>query len=194
MDEESFIRDVLRNSVNRAILESLAQLALPDAWLVSGALFQTVWNIRSGRPPDHGIRDYDVFYFDSDTSWQAEDRAITQAKPVFSDLGATVELRNQARVHLWYEDKFGAPYPPLARATDGIDRFLMPCAQVGMCLRGETYDVYAPHGFADIAAMIVRPNPTRNFRAAPYMEKALRWKALWPALTVLPATGRMDTP
>jgi len=35
--------------------------------------------------------------------------------------------------------------------------------------------------------MIVRPNPGPNFSAENYAEKAMRWKALWPELTVLPA-------
>jgi uncharacterized protein len=36
--------------------------------------------------------------------------------------------------------------------------------------------------------MIMRPNPVANFQAAPYLDKAARWKMLWPELTVLPAT------
>jgi hypothetical protein len=176
---------MLRNRFNRAILDRLPALALPDAWLVSGALFQTVWNVQTNRQPDFGIRDYDVFYFDPDTSWDAEDAAIQRAADAFADLGITVELRNQARVHLWYAEKFGKPYPRLQRATDGIDRFLMPCAQVGVNADGAT--VYAPHGFDDIAAMIVRPNRTANFHPDRYREKALRWQDSWPELTILPA-------
>ena len=39
-------------------------------------LVQTVWNVLTGRAIDHGIADYDVFYFDPDTSWEAEDAVI----------------------------------------------------------------------------------------------------------------------
>jgi hypothetical protein len=180
-----FLEAVLRNPFNRAILERLPKLALPDAWLVSGALFQTVWNLRTNREPDFGIRDYDIFYFDPDTSWEAEDAAIRRAQELFADLGVAVELRNQARVHLWYEEKFGRPYSPLQRATDGIDRFLMRCAQVGVNAGGT--EVYAPCGFDDISAMIVRPHRTANFHPDRYSEKALRWQELWPELTILPA-------
>ena len=73
----------------------------------------------------------------------------------------------------------------LERATDAINRFLMHNAQVGIRRRGGCYDVYAPHGFADIEQMIVRPNLTHNFRADRYYEKAVRWKALWPEITIL---------
>lgn len=185
---DGFIRDVLRNPNNRSILERLPALELPDCWLVSGALFQTVWNVRSGHEAHCGIKDYDIFYFDSDTSWEAEDRAIVRVRTALADLGVDVEVRNQARVHLWYTGKFGTLYPPLMRATDGIDRFLMPCAQVGVRPHGESFEIYAPNGFDDIDRMIVQPNHTPNFRADHYMEKARRWHSCWPTLTVLPST------
>jgi len=186
MTESEFLVAVLANDKNRAILARLPQLALPDCWLVSGALFQSVWNMRTNRPPEHGIRDYDLFYFDPDTSWDAEDGAIRKTRAAFAGLGIETELRNQARVHLWYEQKFGRPYPLLSRATDGIDRFLMSCAQVGIRPANGTYAVYAPKGFADIETMIVRPNMTANFNMERFRGKAERWQALWPEITILP--------
>jgi len=186
MTESDFIAAVRRNPSNRAILERLPALALPDAWLVSGALFQTMWNVQTGRAPDYGIKDYDVFYFDPDTSWKSEDRAIKHAGAALADLDASIEVRNQARVHLWYEEKFSMPYPPLRRSTDGIDRFLMHNAQVGIRANADGYEIYAPHGLDDISKMIVRPNRTANFHHDRFMEKALRWKELWPELTILP--------
>ena len=43
---------------------------------MSGCLVQTVWNVLTGRAVGYGINDYDVFYFDPDTSWDAEDAVI----------------------------------------------------------------------------------------------------------------------
>jgi len=102
-------------------------------------------------------------------------------------LGVKVEVRNQARVHLWYPEKHGLPYPALRSSTEGIDRFLTKNTQVGIRRTLDGHEVYAPNGFADIAAMIVRPNPGPNFSAANYEAKARRWKTLWPELTVLAA-------
>ncbi|HEY7979505.1 MAG TPA: nucleotidyltransferase family protein, partial [Rhizomicrobium sp.] len=147
MTRSEFLETVRRNPFNRVILERLPSLGLRDCWLVSGALFQTVWNTRTGQRPDLHIKDYDVFYFDPDTSYAAEDAAIKRAGDLLADLGIAVELRNQARVHLWYQEKFGSPYPPLTCSTDGIDHFLMHNAQVGIrASEGET-EVYAPRGF-----------------------------------------------
>src|SRR5512133_2793070 len=68
MNRDEFLALALRNPVNVTIIDVLAQLDLPDAWLVSGCLVQTVWNVLTGRAVDHGIADYDAFYFDPDTS------------------------------------------------------------------------------------------------------------------------------
>lgn len=187
MDRDRFLALALKNPVNVTIIDELARLALPDAWLVAGCLAQTVWNVLTNRAVDHGISDYDAFYFDPDTSWDAEDAVIRKLQAGLGHLGVKVEIRNQARVHLWYPDKHGVPYPPLMRATDGIDRFLTQNTQVGVRRTGDRYEVYAPHGFDDIAGLIARPNRGPNFSAANYAAKAERWKTLWPEITVIAA-------
>jgi hypothetical protein len=187
MDQADFLALTLRNPANQAIADELFQLALPDAWIVSGCLVQSIWNVLTKRAVDYGIADYDIFYFDPDTSWAAEDAVIRKLQDAFAKLGVKVGARNQARVHLWYPEKHGLPYRPQHCSTAGIDRFLTKNTKVGIHRTGGGYDVYAPHGFDDIAGMIVRPNPGANFSAANYEAKAARWKALWPEITVLPA-------
>lgn len=187
MNQTEFLATALRNPVNAAISDELLRLALPDAWIVSGCLVQTVWNALTNRPLGYGINDYDVFYFDPDTSWQAEDEVIRQLQNASATHGVTVEARNQARVHLWYPEKHGLPYPALRSSTEGIDRFLTNNTRVGIRRTQGGHDVYAPGGFDDIAGLIVRPNPGPNFSAANYAVKTARWKKLWPEITVLPA-------
>jgi hypothetical protein len=196
MNEARFIELAFANDVNREILDRLPALDLPDVWLVSGSLFQTVWNGLTGRDPKYGIKDYDIFYFDPDTSWDAEDTVIKKARAVFAGIDADIEIKNQARVHLWYREKFGATYPPLRTSREGIDRFLARACMVGLKKIEEKdrisqriskdFDVYAPCGFDDLEALIVRPNPTGNFTREAYEAKAARWKSMWPELTVVP--------
>jgi hypothetical protein len=185
MNQTEFLTLALRNPINEIIVEELFRLALPDAWLVSGCLVQTVWNGLTDRTVDYGINDYDVFYFDPDTSWEAEDAVIRKLTERFAKLGVAVEARNQARVHLWYPLKHGLPYPPLRSSTEGIDRFLTRNTRIGIRRTPDGYEVYAPDGFDDAANLIVRPNPGANFSAANYAKKAARWKAVWPEVTVL---------
>ncbi|MGJ4927248.1 nucleotidyltransferase family protein [Bradyrhizobium sp. HKCCYLS2038] len=187
MTEDDFVTSALRNPVNATIMDVLRTTALPDAWLVAGCLTQTVWNVQTGRPIDYGINDYDIFYFDPDTSWDAEDAVIRRVASCLAGIDAKVEVRNQSRVHLWYPAKHGRPYPPLTRSTDGIDRFLTANTQVGLRPAPDGYELYAPKGLDDIAQMIVRPNYTANFSVANYAAKAERWKALWPEIKVIAA-------
>src|SRR6188508_3572591 len=100
MDRHQFLAAALQNPANEIIAEELFRLALPDAWLVSGCLVQTAWNVLTSRAADYGINDYDVFYFDPDTSWEAEDAVIRKLLGAVSRLNVKVEARNQARVHL----------------------------------------------------------------------------------------------
>jgi hypothetical protein len=187
MNRDEFLATALRNPVNAAIADELFDLALPDAWIVSGCLAQTAWNVLTTRAVDYGIADYDIFYFDSDTSWQAEDAVIRRVQDRLKKLGVRLEVRNQARVHLWYPEKHKLPYPALQSSSEGIDCFLTKNTQVGIRRTESGHDVYAPNGYDDIAGMIVRPNPGPNFSAANYAAKAARWKGLWPELTVLAA-------
>jgi uncharacterized protein len=190
MNKDQFLAAALRNPANQIIADELFELALPDAWIVSGCLVQTVWNVLTGRAVDYGINDYDVFYFDPDASWEAEDEVIRTLQLRLAKLSLAVEARNQARVHLWYPDKHGLPYPPLGCSTEGIDRFLTANTRIGIRRTKDGYDVYAPGGFDDAANLIVRPNPGANFSAANYAAKAARWKKLWPEITVLDADAK----
>jgi hypothetical protein len=60
--KEAFLRDIACNAVNAGILSCWQKLDLPNAWLVAGCLFQTVWNLQSGRSPEFGIKDDGLFY------------------------------------------------------------------------------------------------------------------------------------
>lgn len=94
-DRQRFLHDIRANRYNRAILDAWDALELPDAWLVAGCLFQTVWNLACNRAPEDGIKDYDIFYFDGDDlSAQAEMRRQAHVDRVLGPLGAPVETRS----------------------------------------------------------------------------------------------------
>ena len=83
------------------VLDGMRTINLSDWLLVSGAIYNNVWNVLTGRPSMHGVKDIDVTYFDdSDLSYEAEDRVIRQVADAFTDVITPIEVRNQARVHL----------------------------------------------------------------------------------------------
>lgn len=134
-----------RNPVIPELLSRLETLDLPGWYLTAGCLVQTVWNVVTDRPVDTGIKDYDVFYFDdSDLSYDAEDAVIQRGRELFADLDVEVEIRNEARVHLWYEAKFGVPMAPYTSTEAAIDSFAATTCSIGIRASNGRWSVYAP--------------------------------------------------
>ena len=169
------------------VLSRAATMNLPGWYLTAGCLYQTVWNAVTGQPAEAGILDYDLAYFDaSDLSWDAEDAVIRTGQKVFAGLPAPVEIRNQARVHLWYEQKYGVACPPHESTEAAIDTFEATTACLGVRIEPDgRWRIYAPHGLADVFNLVVRPNPLLAPREV-YEAKTTRWRRQWPGLTVLP--------
>ena len=180
----AFLRHVLLNPCNAAILDRLPLLGV-DAWLVSGCLTQTVWNVRLGRPPQSDIADYDLIYCDPDPSWEAEDAVVQRAAVLFADLAVDVQVRNQTRVPLWYAEKFGCRFPPVREARHAVLRYPSRTTAIAVTRGSAGYAIYAPFGVRDAMRLRVRPNH-RLPLASVYRAKTRRWKAVWPELQVDP--------
>ena len=169
------------------VLRTLARLDPPDWMIFSGAIYQRVLNDATGRPLDYGIKDYDVGYFDaSDISYDAEDVVIRRVAAAFEPpLREMVEVRNQARVHVWFEGHFGEPYEPLTSSAEALTRFVSPMFGVGVRLdRHDVMRVEAPFGLDDLFALRLRPNPNR--RSPNYGKIAAAAKTRWPEIEVIP--------
>ena len=196
---EKFVGHALCNPVNGEILRRMPSLGIGDCWLVGGCLFQAVWNATSGQPAAMHVKDYDLFYFDGhDLSWEAEDHAIARTRATLADLEIEFDLKNQARVHLWYHDRFGAAYPRLTCAQDGIDRFLVAGTCVGLGTDNDgALRLYAPFGLDDIFEGRLVPNPLSACEPAAILAKSESYRARWPHLTIgptlapLPRRGRL---
>jgi len=167
------------------VLRTARDLDLSD-WLVfSGAVYQPVLNHLTGREPDYGLKDYDLGYFDAgDTSYEAEDVVIRRVAAAFAPpLTEMVEVRNQARVHLWFEGKFGAPYAPLASSAEALSRFVSPLFAVGVRLEADDrLTIAAPFGLDDLFALRLRPNPLRPTNG--FARIAAAAQARWPEIEV----------
>jgi hypothetical protein len=171
------------------VLTRVRDLELPQWRVFSGAVYQAVWNAETGRDPAYGIKDYDVGYFDaSDTSYEAEDVVIRRAAAALpAPLSELVEVRNQARVHLWFEGRFGEPYTPLSNADEALERFVAPAFAVAVRLEpDDSISWAAPFGLEDVFALRLRPNPRRG-RARGWDKVIASARARWPEIEVIEA-------
>jgi hypothetical protein len=175
------------------LLRRARALALPDWRLVSGAIYQSVWNALTGRAPGHGIKDADLVYFDaSDLSFEAEDRVIRAAASFFNGCRVPVDVRNQARVHLWFPERFGIRYPKLACTDECLLNYASRTHAVAVRLEADgRLDIAAPFGLADIFAMRIVPNPVLD-NARTHAAKARRMRELWPEVEVVEWPGHEE--
>jgi hypothetical protein len=167
------------------VMETARELALPDWLIVSGAIYQRVFNHLTGRDPDYGIKDYDLAYHDaSDTSYEAEDVVIRRVTAAFEPpLAELIEVRNQARVHLWFEGRFGEAYTPLQSSAEALERFVSPTFAVGARLAADdAIQIVAPFGLTDLFALRMRPNPRRKTGGFDRVAESLTKR--WPELSV----------
>jgi hypothetical protein len=186
MSDFDRLEAILRRSAPlMQVMETARGLALPDWLLFSGAIYQRVLNDVTGRDPDYGVRDYDLGYHDaSDVSYEAEDVVIKRVAAAFAPpLSEIVEVRNQARVHLWFEDHFGEPYTPLADTAEALTRFVSPMFAVGARLEADgRMRVVAPFGLDDLFALRLRPNPNRV--SANFAKIAEAARVRWPEIRI----------
>jgi hypothetical protein len=188
-DQFQKLERIIRGDLHLMRLLGVARdLNLPQWRLVAGCIYQTVWNELTERPQGTGINDYDLIYFDgTDLSEEAESATEQRVRDALPNLPAPVEVRNQARVHLWFEDYFRIAYPPLKSSEEAIARYASATHAVGVRLMPEDdrLDVFAPFGLGDIFSMVIRPNYALPNKAT-HDRKAERAKAVWPELTIVP--------
>jgi hypothetical protein len=187
VQRQAFLDIVWADSLIRDALLRARSFSLPDWYVVSGALYNSVWNALTRRPSGYGIKDLDLFYFDAgDLSYEAEDEVIGAGASIFAGLPVLVEIRNQARVHLWFPAKFGRNCPRYRSSDHAIRYFASKTHAVGMRVESDgSASLCAPFGLDDIFSFRVTPNHCLDNRAT-HEAKAARAKATWPELTVFP--------
>jgi hypothetical protein len=140
-----------------------------------------------GFPLTANIKDYDIVYFDlTDLSGGAEEARAEEARKLFEDLGVELDVKNEARVHLWYPDHFGYAIKPYSSTEDGISTWPTTATAIGVRRNPDgSLTVYTPFGLEDLYGLIVRPNK-RQITKEIYLTKVERWKKCWPRLVVVP--------
>lgn len=173
------------NSVVQALLDVASEMQLPEWYLGASGVSQTVWNLCHGFAPAAGIRDYDLVYFDgSDLSDESRRDIEADVARRVAGFGVTVDVHNEARVHLWYEKRFGKQIEPYRSTEDAIATWPTTASAVGVRRDSAGSAVFAPFGLSDLLGMVARPNKAVVSRDV-YEEKVSRWAARWARLKVI---------
>ena len=191
MDDAERVREIVRAtpSLMRA-LRAARDVDAPDWLIAAGAIRSAVWDHLHRHEQPTPLADVDLGFFDPvDLSEQREaavERALRAALP-----GTPWDVKNQARVHLWYERRFGHPAPPLASTADAVATFpeVASCVGVHLTTAGELV-VVAPHGLGDLLGLVHRHNP--RLATVQEYERRLADKRIaekWPLVTVVAPIG-----
>jgi hypothetical protein len=188
--ENGRLRKILfTNQSLKKILHFAPRLKMPNWYLASGCVAQTVWNTLHGFNPDYGIKDYDLVYYDtSNLSLEREDVYINKLKDLLGDARILLDVKNQARVHLWFEGHFGFKIKPYESVEQAISSWSTTATCIGVRSEGDTLRVFAPYGLDDLFSLIIRPSKVL-FTEEMYQDKVSRWRKIWPKLSVIPWGG-----
>lgn len=176
---------LLSNSTLKEVLVRLSQTDLKNYYVAAGCINQTIFNYYHGYPLMNGIDDFDIVYFDSDVSYEKEDSIIKEINNLVNDLNIKCDVKNEARVHLWYGEKYGKHIEPYTSLEDAIDSWGTSVTCLGVRLENNKLIIYAPYGLNDLFSMTIRP-VKRQYTEEQYIIKTNKWKKKWPKLNVLP--------
>lgn len=158
-----------------------------DGCVGAGAVRTLVWNHLHGYPlGNHTPADVDLVYHNpADLSAAHEAEVTRRLRDAAPD--APWEVVNQARVHLWRRDSAGAAPPPAPSLAAGIAAWPETATCVAVRLtRADEVQIIAPHGLADLFALVLRPSPAADPAAYASRLAAKRHVETWPRLTVMP--------
>ncbi|WP_455717684.1 nucleotidyltransferase family protein [Anaerosporobacter sp.] len=186
--EELLVEIISKNEPLMRLIKVLKDTILrSDYYVGAGCITNTVWNDISGYPLEYGISDIDIVYYaPEDITSESEKKLKERLLNLLGDFQFKLDVKNQARVHLWYEKKFGFPIKPYHSLEEAIDSW--PTTATALGLRQEqdgTCKIYAPYELDDLFSMVVRPNKLLITREI-YENKVQKWREKWPKLMVVP--------
>lgn len=178
--EETILAWIQANPAHQGIPQGLERISIEDAWVASGSLFQTVWNARDGRPLETGIRDVDLIYFDPDLSLEAELRVREAVAKIPRSVGVPLQIRNQARVHLWFPEKFGIEYPALQNSLESLERYMCSFTQIAWGVGAKNRDrLVLPEPLSDLWEGRIRRTDWGHRQPQALAAKVSRWRSRW---------------
>lgn len=172
------------NSVLFELIKGTQSIGLQNYYIGAGCICQTVWNFQNNSDLMYGISDVDFVYFDEDLSYEKEDLIIKQIEQRFSHLPIKIDIKNQARVHLWYKKHYEYELQPYTSLENAINTWPTTATSIGVRMLDDKFIVYAPFGLNDMFGQIIRANKTQITKET-YMQKCEKWYKKWNTLKII---------
>ena len=153
-------------------------------YLAAGCINQTIFNYYHNYEIDYGIEDYDIVYYDEDTSYDKEDIIIKDLMKKLSKLNLEFDIKNENRVPIWYKEKYGVERKKYTNVENAISRWGTTITCIGVRLENNELKVVCPYGLNDLFSLIIRPVKI-DFTKADYEKKVKKWKEKWSNLSII---------
>ncbi|MDD7793616.1 nucleotidyltransferase family protein [Clostridium sp. 'White wine YQ'] len=175
------------SDVIKTIIERAEELDIENYYIGAGCIAQTVWNYLSNKSLSYGIKDYDFVYFDSkNLNIEYENKVINKIRNLYTDIDIEIDIKNQARVHLWYMSHFGYDIAPYKSLEAAINTWPTTATAIGVRKdKNNKLKVYAPYGLNDLFGKVIRANKAQITKEI-YEDKVEKWIEKWPDLKVIP--------
>lgn len=189
--KEKQLEDILRKSNKiMTILEVLQNYSqknpsFKNYYLAAGAINQTVFNYFHNNPLDKNIGDFDIVYYDENTSYEKEDEIIKDLEKTLQNLKVKLDIKNECRVPIWLKENYNREILPYKSVEDAISRWGTTVTCIGVRLENNNFKIYSPYGLDDLFSLTIRPVKI-DFNEMDYMKKTEKWRAKWPKLTIIP--------
>lgn len=153
-------------------------------YLAAGCVNQTIFNYYHNYDLDYGIGDYDIVYYDEDTSYEKEDIIIKDLKERLKYLDLKFDIKNEKRVHIWYNEKYKTNRKEYESVEDAISKWGTTITCLGVRMENNKLIVCAPYGLNDLFNLILRPVKI-DFTKEDYEKKETKWTSKWKLLKVI---------
>ena len=153
-------------------------------YLAAGCINQTIFNYYHNYDLDYGIGDYDIVYYDEDTSYEKEDIIIKDLKERLKYLDLKFDIKNEKRVHIWYNEKYKTNRKEYESVEDEISKWGTTITCLGVRMENNKLIVCAPYGLNDLFNLILRPVKI-DFAKEDYEKKVTKWTSKWKLLKVI---------
>lgn len=153
-------------------------------YLAAGCINQTIFNYYHNYDLDYGIGDYDIVYYDEDTSYEKEDIIIKDLKERLKHLDLKFDIKNEKRVHIWYNEKYKTNRKEYESVEDAISKWGTTITCLGVRMENNKLIVCVPYGLNDLFNLILRPVKI-DFTKEDYEKKVTKWTSKWELLKVI---------
>lgn len=184
-----FISILEKNTELMDMLDYISKLNLPNFYIASGSIYQTIWNYYDNKNLNYGINDIDVIYFNKDDLCIEKDLEYYNMINEYArekKYNYKIDVSNEARMHLWeMEHNPGIKVNQYKNSEDAISNWIATVHAVGITKENGEIKVYAPCGLSDIFSKTIRTLKHNNNYKELYNRKIENLKNRFDNLNII---------